>query len=191
MAWEINELENGWLGNFDEWPILFFRNKQREPRYIGKKDLESGWIGETVHHTVLCYVCLTDLDWNDLSWCILSALPDIGRSEGKLTWLEHELRLGDADSFWEMVREALGGSASYPVPSETPNADWAVQNGIAPDQWFVLKLSPSYITYPATPDSAEEYDFEVDADLLDCEKLTSSEHEKRWSEFLSGKGGTI
>ena len=183
----VDDIPEGWLGDPNEWPSLFFRNKQRTWQNTSKKDWESGWIGQTYHHTVLCYCCLEDRGWEDLSWCLLSALPDIGRHQDCMTWLEYETELGDAFTFWAMVRESLGGQGVCDIRkgfSETPNTDWALRHGLCPDQWFVLKLTPNYITYPATVDGPEEYDFEVEAELLDREPISPTEHFKRWHTFF-------
>lgn len=177
----------GWVGDPNEWPILFFRNKLKRQYYTPKEDWEKGWICQTTPHTVLCYVCLEDGGWEDLSWELLSALPDLGRRDNQMTWLEYETQLGDPDTFWATVREALGGQRQWAYrenASETPNVDWALQNGICPDQWFILKLTPDYITWPATPDGPEEHDFEVAAELLDFESLAPTEHTRRWHRFL-------
>ena len=165
----------GWLGDPNEWPSLFLRN--HVVRQFGRPT------GKYRKNTVYVYMTLENYGEMDLEWDLLSALPDEGRRQDKMTWLEFETQINDPPTFWASVREALGGPNLIP-PTETPNADWALQAGICPEQWFILRLTPDYITYPASENGPEEYDFEVDAELISAQWLNLDEHQRRWTEFL-------
>jgi len=170
-------IPEGWLGNFEEWPILFFRDHEIQ-RSLARPELKA------VLSTVCCYCCLEDYGDKDLDFVLLSALPDIGRKDNKITWLEYESQINDPATFWNQVREELGGSYLYNTDSETPLADLAFQRGLCPGQWFVLKLSPNYIHYYTS--DMDEWDFGIKAELTDREKLSPKEHLIRWSEFIYG-----
>jgi len=155
---------SGWLGDPVAWPILFFPGKTALGRPLK-------------HDGVLCYLSLDDYGGEDLELGLASALPDLGRIHGKMTWLEFETQLGDPPCFWEQVMEAVGGHEIW-GGDETPVADWAMRNGFCPDQWLLVFLKPHYTT------SYEgEHDFEVFADLILAEPLSPEEHSKRWQAF--------
>jgi hypothetical protein len=188
-------IDEGWLGDPDEWPSLFFRNHVIPPErdILGLLDLgllglrdESDWLEHTSHSTVLVYMEVEDDgEGEDLRFNLLSAIPDVGRRENHATWLEYEMNT-DEGALWEA---AFGTECRYCKDNEsmTPVADWAMRNGICPGQWFVVKLEPDYQEFRDYESGHYEYEFECGATVLDCEKLSPQEHAKRWLEFLTGQ----
>jgi hypothetical protein len=140
----------GWLGD-PEWPSLFLGPKMNE---------------------VYVYCELFVDEFEELAVELLSAVPDVGRRQGKMTWLEHELNV---DSFAVML--GLDHDAAE---------QFALENGLCPDQWFVLKVIPHY--WEGWCGDFYEYDFEVDFDLISAQRLSPEEHAKRWSDYWTARG---
>lgn len=184
-------IRDGWLGDPDEWPSLFLRDHVvREPwqDILGRfEDIPQGgsWIDHTSHSTAYVYMEVQDNGEEDLEFHLLSALPDVGRRDRHMTWLEFEMST-DEGSLWET---AFGADDRYSNvgPSMTPVADWAMRHGICPGQWFIVKLKPNYTETYDSWSGGYECDFECSAEILDREKLPPPEHERRWLEFLTGK----
>jgi len=184
-------IDEGWLGDPDEWPSLFFRNHVIRERWQDILDLppanrSGSWIDHTSHSTVLVYMEVEDDgDGEDLEFHLLSAIPDVGRRENHATWLEYEMN-ADEGALWEA---AFGTECRYCKDGEsmTPVADWAMRNGICPGQWFVVKLEPDYQEFQDYESGHYECEFECGATVLDREKLPPQEHAERWREFLTGR----
>jgi len=199
------DAQEGWLGDPEEWPIAFLLDEDisaydfqvqlrgwheiftmpEAERQAELAELRKDWRRRLRHNTVYVYCCIEDYEDEfegeveyTLQAEVLSALPDIGRRKGKRTWLEYELSITGEEDTWQVI---LG----WDYQDEEWLAKRALEMGVCPGQWFILKLKPNYITYPATPDCAEEYDFEISAELISAERLAPEEHARRWAEFLA------
>jgi len=181
-------IEEGWLGDPKEWPVLFLRDHVVRERWqdilFRLEDVPPGdsWINHTSHSTAYVYMEVQDNGEEDLEFHLLSALPDVGRREGHATWLEFEID-NDEVQLWETTF----GAYSKGGPSMTPVADWTMRHGLCPGQWFVVKLRPNYSESYDSWSGGYECDFECSAEILDHEKLPLPEHERRWLEFLTRK----
>lgn len=194
----------GWLGDPEEWPIMFLLDEEISAydfqvlhrgwhgvfslpdgkRQAELAELHEDWRRRLRHNTVYVYCCIEDYEdefegeiHHTMQAEVLSALPDIGRREGGRTWLEHELTCTGEEDAWQVI---LG----WDYQDDEWLAKRALEMGVCPGQWFILKLRPRYITYPANVNGPEEYDFEIDAEFISAEKLPPEEHARRWAEFL-------
>lgn len=174
---EIAAIEEpeGWLGDPEEWPILFCRD------HVPKETLSRFLQGELTEldrtatlSTCYAYFSSTiDVDGEDLYMHLESALPDIGRREGKMTWLEWESSYGE---LWLMMGWGVDFShRDYPVARQL------LELGLAPGQWFILKLEPCY----SGPDHNGEYDQECEWELISSERLSPSEKGELWHQWLA------
>lgn len=148
----LEDAPEGWLGD-PEWPSLFLGPKMNE---------------------VYVYCELFVDEFEELAVDLLSAVPDVGRRQGKMTWLEHELNV---DSFAVM----LGLDHDRAV-------EFALEQGLCPGQWFVLKLIPHY--WQGWCGDSYEYDFEVGFEVISAQRLAPEEHAKRWFEYWRDLGYT-
>jgi hypothetical protein len=194
----------GWLGDPEEWPVMFLLDKEtsaynlqiglrgwrevlsmpQEERQAELETMRTNWRRRLQRDTVYVYCCIEDYEesykgetWHAMKAELLSALPDVGRRQGKTTWLEHELCVNGEDDTWQTI---LG----WDYQDDEWLAKRALEMGVCPGQWFILKLKPHYITYPATVNGPEEYDFEISAEFISAQWLPLEEHARRWAEYL-------
>ena len=141
------DAEEGWLGDFEAWPSLFLGPRAND---------------------VYVYCEFFIGEFEELEIDLLSALPDVGRRQGKATWLEHEL---NNDSFAVLLGLDHDEAERF-----------ALESGLCPDQWFILRLIPHYSQ--GWRGDVYEYDFEVDFYLVSAQQLPPWEHVRRWTEYL-------
>jgi len=143
----------GWLGD-PEWPPLF--------------------IGRGNSGTVYVYA---EVDMEEGVPYLLSALPDLGRHENYMTWLEYEVTING--SFCELIEHGHDC-----ITSEEDWLTWCLENGLCPGQWFVVRLTPRYSSWYDYQYGGMEYDFSCDYEIISAEQLSPEEHLERWMTFF-------
>jgi len=153
-----------------KWPSVFLRDKVVEDLTLLSLDGKSLQNLKT-HvelNTAFVYMVLRD-NGDDLEFQMLSQIPSG-------TWLAVEMY--DEYMLWEI---AFG---KWNWRSEMPVADWALQHGICPGQWFVVKLIPRYEGgYNAWGEN--DFDFNCKTSIIGRENLSPKEHARRWMKFLT------
>lgn len=115
---------------------------------------------------------------------LLSALPDLGRRERYMTWLEYEV---DEWGFSGLM--ALGGIEASNSGAPYSDEDWtwwALREGYCPGQVLIVEMRVHYSKSYDWYSGATEYDFEVEAEILTAEHVPFHEHAERWVEAFKG-----
>jgi len=162
--------------------ILYSLEKLIDP----PSDEPFDWLDHTDYSTVYVYMEVQNTGEEDLEFHLLSALPDVGRRDDHMTWLEFEIT-NDEVQLWETTFQSECRYCKDGEYSMTPVADWAIQNGICPGQWFIVRLKPNYTETYDSWSGGYECDFECSARVMDLEKVSPREHMDRWMEFLTGQ----
>lgn len=95
---------------------------------------------------------------------LLSEVPDG-------TWLDHELCDG---GFAALV----DGGEGFCGPEDW--IQWALEQGVCPDQWFVLEMVPDYSRTYCWEYACYEYDFACTATVTARQQLSPETHLQRW-----------
>jgi hypothetical protein len=116
---------------------------------------------------------------------LLSALPDLGRNERHMTWLEYEIdEWGGLGGLM-----ALGGIEASTSGAPFSDEDWTwwcLREGYCPGQVLIVELRAHYSKSYDWHSGGYEYDFEVEAEILTAEHMPFHEHSERWVEAFKG-----
>jgi hypothetical protein len=153
---------DGWLGDLEKWgPALFFpERKKRERGYHPGP----AWV----------YLYLDDCGEDDLEIHLLSALPDLGRKDRFMTWLEYEVTTGDMNWQW-MFGIDQHWEADYPT------AAWAMTEGLCPGQWFIARV---HAHYHEPLHLEDDFDIEYNGEILSKEILNPLTVALSWEAWL-------
>jgi hypothetical protein len=111
---------------------------------------------------------------------LLSALPDMGRHENCMTWLEYETDShGSLGTIMEVNREDPGAPFS-----EEDWIWWCLREGLCPGQVIIVELIACYSKDYCWEYACYEYDFNMDWEIISREELPQEEHAERWAEVF-------
>jgi hypothetical protein len=112
--------------------------------------------------------------------CLLSALPDLGRRDRYMTWLEFEVdNQGSLASIMQ-----LGDWVGEAPFSEEDWILWCLKEGLCPGQVIILDITANYTEDYCWDAGCYEYDLEINWDIIGREHLSPEEHAKRWCEVM-------
>jgi hypothetical protein len=173
LGWE--DAPEGWVGDPKEWPILFSEEPVAQDVLDAflRKELEPTVPPPGANNCYAYFSTCIDPVGTDWDMQLESALPDVGRRQGKMTWLEYESNFGE---LWWML--GFNGADSH--DEEFPNAARLAALGIVPGQWFVLRLEPWY----EGPDYNGECDCGCEWKLVASEPLSDSDRGTMWHSWL-------
>jgi hypothetical protein len=114
---------------------------------------------------------------------LLSALPDLGRNERRMTWLEYEL--DEWGSLGGLMRLDMEDPGAAPFSDEDWTW-WCLYQGYCPGQVLIVELVAHYSKDYCWEAGCYEYDFSLSFDILSAEHLPLHEHAERWIEAFKG-----